>query len=258
METSFRPIPITILDFLGVLIPGFLWSLLATETYAALEWSAAPAFGPMEAWRRLGGVAAAGGGWIGPLSLVFASLVAGYVLKPVANKIADVLARPFFWLQRDTRRAGWRTLSFPYPSLYETKDFFPKVGEILKTVTGVDGIDQLPGRQPFTAAKRILHATAPTLWEESERMEAEVRMAGSLFLAALYSTGLHLALWWAGYAKGGLWSAFSLLAALALGFGFNTLRVREVGYTYLNLLLAEGMRARFAALAAAQRAGADD
>lgn len=255
METKFRPIPITILDFLGVLVPGFLWLVLATETYSALEPGAAATYGPMEAWRRLSALAASGGGWIGPLALVFASLVAGYALKPLAMNSAGLLARPLFWLRRETRKAAWSSLVFPYRDLFAKGELLGKIEQILKAATGVKTIGELPGRQPFSAAKRYLRAAAPTLWEESERMEAEVRMAGALFLAALYSAAFHLLLLAWGYAAGGLWAIFSSLIAFALGFGFNTLRVREVGYTYLNLLLAEGLRERIAARSSEKSAG---
>ena len=75
-------------------------------------------------------------------------------------------------------------------------------------------------------------------------MEAEVRMAGSLFLAAIYSVVLHLVLWSFGYSGGGLWVVLSFVAALVLAVGFNKLRLREVGYTYLNFLLADGIQKR--------------
>jgi hypothetical protein len=156
--------------------------------------------------------------------------------------LAGLFSRPYFWLRKETRSAGWRSLKFPYPSLHAGKPYFQKVRDVLKASTGLEDIESLPGRQPFSTAKRYLHMVAPPLWEESERMEAEVRMAGALFLAALYSAGLHLVLWIGGSPSAGRWTVFSLLAAGALAFGFNTLRTREVGYTYLNLLVAEGMR----------------
>jgi hypothetical protein len=83
-------------------------------------------------------------------------------------------------------------------------------------------------------------------------MEAEVRMIGSMFLTALYSVGLsaiafvrHLSQDPAvrGASPAGVWLVLSLLAVTFLAHSFNTSRVREVGFTYMNALIARGCRA---------------
>jgi len=52
VEAKFRPIPITIMDFLGVLVPGFLWSILLLKTYYALSEPSARISGISEVWTR--------------------------------------------------------------------------------------------------------------------------------------------------------------------------------------------------------------
>lgn len=84
-------------------------------------------------------------------------------------------------------------------------------------------------------------------------MEAEVRMTGVLFLAACYSSALsvfalvlqlsHVVL---NVNKLGTfyWLVISVVAAFVLSQGFNHLRVREVGYTYVNALIASEFQKR--------------
>ena len=53
MEAKFRPIPISIMDFLGVLVPGFLWALLMVKTYYALSDPSARLSGLSGVWERI-------------------------------------------------------------------------------------------------------------------------------------------------------------------------------------------------------------
>jgi|GEM_PF-3389428 len=244
VEAKFRPIPITIMDFLGVLVPGFLWSILLLKTYYALSEPSARVSGISEVWARINSLAQMERGWLGPLTAIFASLVAGYSLKPLAMPASGILCRPVFFLLSSVRqrKVHWWKMSFPFRDYFEHQEYYPRVIKILAEATGFQRVDKLPGTVPYAAAKRYLHATLPALWEESERMEAEVRMSGTLFLAAAYSVLLHSVLYAWGYPKGMLCAILSGLAALALAFGFCILRLREVGYTYLNLLLADGLK----------------
>jgi hypothetical protein len=80
---------------------------------------------------------------------------------------------------------------------------------------------------------------SPVLWEECEHREAEVRMIGSLFLAALFS-GCSAAIQLV-RAGGGIslrWFAASLFAAVVLGYSMRSIRRAEVRYVYLNFLIA--------------------
>lgn len=81
-------------------------------------------------------------------------------------------------------------------------------------------------------------------------MEAEVRMTGALFLAAGYSAVLSggtlimqlLTSLVSNANKLGTlcWFLASFFAAYVLSQGFNHLRIREVGYTYVNFLMTCG------------------
>lgn len=241
METKFRPIPITILDFLGILIPGYLWLILLLKTYDSLTKPSARVTGVLEAFSRLAQTAATGGSWLGPLSIIFAALAIGYAIKPIALRAASPLTKPFHILMRECRGTSWRNMNFPYGGYFEGTPYYDKVCQILANITEVNPKD-FPRVGTFAGAKRYLHASAPSLWEESERMEAEVRMLGALFLAAVYSLVLHAALWVAGFGQGPAWMIFSVLASCVLALGFNIVRFREVAYTYVNVVLASGIQ----------------
>jgi hypothetical protein len=84
-------------------------------------------------------------------------------------------------------------------------------------------------------------------------MEAEVRMTGTIFLAFLYSLILSVVTLFLQLQSHlpnvpklgtGLWLIASIVGAFFLGISFNRLRVQEVSYTYLNLLLVSAIQKR--------------
>jgi hypothetical protein len=248
MEPKFRPIPITILDLLAILLPGFAWLILLCATLQIALHGQIPIINSRSAaWDRLAGVAMQSSSWVAGAILISLSLMLGYTLKPVAMRIAGYLAKGTFWFEHDIRDSPDCKRLFPFTGMYPQTE--QKVSILLERKLGCAPAT-LPGHQPFASAKRFLRLGAPTLWEESERMEAEVRMTGVLFLAACYSVALSggtlalqlLNVWVSSDNKLGTlcWFVASLLAAFVLSQGFNHLRVREVGYTYVNLLIASG------------------
>ncbi len=250
MEPQFRPIPITILDLLAILLPGFVWLVLFCATLQVLLYGQVPVINSsFTAWEDFTSVARQSSSWVAASILVTLSLVVGYTLKPVAMRVAGLLAKHTFWFGQDIPKGFHCDRLFPFAGLYQATE--QKVSTQLQTKVGCSpGI--LPGHQPFASAKRFLRLNAPTLWEESERMEAEVRMTGVLFLAACYSLVLsggtlvfQFTSWVSNVNRLGTfyWFIASLLAVFVLSQGFNHLRVREVGYTYINLLMACGCHA---------------
>jgi hypothetical protein len=215
--------------------------MLFAETWDAITTDGGRINGLPEEFEKLSRLASASGSWLGPIAIVFAALSVGYSIKPVAMRIANRLAMPLFLLVRERRGSGWRHMSFPYRCCFEGTAVYVKAREILQEVTGMDP-EALPRIGTFSAAKRYLQAVAPSLWEESERLEAEVRLLGALFLAAVYSTLLHAALSLAGLRQGPAEALFSLLAAGLFGLGFDIARLREVAYTWLNVVLAAGVQ----------------
>ncbi len=241
METKFRSLPLTILDFLGVLIPGFLWLMLVAETWDALTKGVVGIAGLPEEFQKLSRLAMVGGSWLGPIAIFFTALTVGYSIKPVAMRISNSLAMPLFLLARERHGFRWRHMSFPYREYFKDTPVYVKTRQVLEDVTRLNP-EKFPRAATFSAAKRYVHALAPILWEESERLEAEVRMLGALFLAAAYSALLHGLLSLAGLRQGPAWALFSLLAACLLALGFDITRLREVAYTYINVVLVAGMQ----------------
>jgi hypothetical protein len=153
-------------------------------------------------------------------------------------------------------------MDFPFTALFESKPYYERVRSILTNVTQSDAPSTLLGHPPFSAAKRYLRLISPPLWEEAEHIEAEVRMASALFLAAVYALVVSAVAAVIGVAAVGVaavvgtrhgiegaqwlvvssWLFGSAIVVLILGIGFNARRVYEVEYTYLNLILAEGYR----------------
>jgi biotin transporter BioY len=248
MDAQFRPIPITILDFMAILIPGSIWltlfiitSQFVTNGYSYIINS------PLASLLEFSSKRNSEVSWL-PIILVFAlvALLIGYSLKPIAMRSAETISALFFKMHKKYRKIPLAKLRFPFKEIYKETDCYKRTCAFIREGLKCS-LDELPGHQPFSAAKRYLRLIAPSLWEESERMEAEVRMAGVLFLASLYSVGLSgivLFLSWLGKLQEThwwnmwLWFILSVLAMCILAESFNRLRVREVGYTYVNALIA--------------------
>jgi hypothetical protein len=244
MEPQFRPVQITILDFMAILIPGSVWlTLFVITSQIVTNGHSRIISSPLASLLELNSEIS----WLPIiLSFILVALLIGYSLKPVAMRSAETISAIFFKIHKKYRKIPIAKLRFPFKEIYRGTDCYGETCALIQ-----EGLrcspEELPGSQPFSAAKRYLRLTAPSLWEESERMEAEVRMAGTLFLASLYSfvlSGIVLFLSWLGKLQEAhwwnmwLWFMLSVLAVFILAEGFNRLRVREVGYTYVNALIA--------------------
>lgn len=247
MENATRPIAITIIDIFAALIPGFIWFvLIATTREIILGTDKTHVASPLTAWQHMATAMKETDHWLALVTLAVISLVIGYLLKPASLTIAEMFTRYFFKLGKKTRRIPLKELNFPFNGIYRETRPYQQVVDLLKQRIGFPP-DELPGHQPFGAAKRYLRIISPSLWDESERMEAEVRLIGVIFLASLYSvvlSGSTLALQYFAIISNSAktdtlgWLIISILSSLVLAEGFNRLRVREVALTYLNILLA--------------------
>ena len=246
----FRPIPLTILDFLAALLPGFIWLVLVSTTWALFAcpsgpsaWPTAPT--PLLGWDGLVAEVKNVGDTLGIFSIVIASLIIGYPIKAISMALAAILSRPLAALLREVRPGLTKRWEFPFTEFY-SKTLMDTLSTLVIRRAGMRP-KYLPRRQPFSTAKRYLRMAAPELWEESEQMEGEVRMVGALFLASLYCFSLELVLvltsvlgdmtWRPRGAV--LWCVFALIATVILGYAYHKLRYREVSYTYLNALLTD-------------------
>jgi len=247
MEPKFRPIPITVLDFFAILLPGFVWFILIV-TSLEIVLNSKPINSPIDAWQTIAAATRQNDVWLGLISLLVVSVLIGYIVKPLAMFTSQSLTIYFFKLSASTRNIPRDGLRFPYDGVYINTEYYKRVNEFIEQLIRCSP-EKLPGSKLFGAAKRYLRLAAPSLWEESERMETEVRMTGALFLASLYSALLSAIAVSLSYVRFSdpskrietwCWLFLSLVTAFVLGFSFNRLRLREVGYTYLNALIASG------------------
>ena len=88
MESKFRSLPLSIIDFVGVIIPGFAWLVLIITANAMLSLSHNAAT-PVAAWTTMSDAVQGANGWIGGLMLAICAIVIGYVAKPKAMHLAS-------------------------------------------------------------------------------------------------------------------------------------------------------------------------
>lgn len=247
IKPEFRPIQITLIDFLGVLLPGVVWLLVVS---ALIEFIEIKFTTPIGAWQQLLHIPTGGTSWFTIIIIIFLALIIGYSLKPISMGIAGLLSKIILF-KMSPRIYSFLSCdaTFPYNNSFLEEKYYKNINIIMNHLLKLNSPEELPGCKPFSEAKRYLRLISPTLWEESEQIEAEVRMIGGLFLAFFCSTFLSIAVmikiyFWGPnyYLETSLWIFISLLATLVLGNSFNVVRRREVEYTYMNLILAEGHR----------------
>lgn len=305
MEPKFRSIPITIIDFLAIFLPGFVWLILLILTFhfARFLGGSTDKFSLADIFYSSCNDVKTFGIWtVGLLTLIF-SLLIGNILKPVSMETAELCIRFIpervhrFFLKRyididfidehnkkirmensakkneDKQQAAdekaernkdasnnesqsekselkeeilLRKLKFPYTELYSGKNYYVKVCEGLKPILNGCDPNELSGSKIFSVTKRYIRFASQQLWEESERMEAEVRMLGALWLSSLYSIGIFLLLLALSFRRIDIsdrgmiiyWLAISFISSIFLAVGWIHLRHNEATYTYMNALIA--------------------
>lgn len=243
METKFRPLPLSILDLFAIFLPGIIWLVLLVTTIQLCYKLSVTPLNSLQA--IISFVNSLNSAALSYFSIVLVSLLIGYIFKPIAMRSAQWFSRYLFKTHKKTRAFKLRDLKFPFTQLLKKEQYYDAVLEIVKEKTGCSP-ESLPGNQAFTAAKRYLRLIAPSLWEECERMEAEVRMSGTILIAAVYSSILSLIASMMHYfdivkytsqTEVWIWFVLSTLMSIVLAEGYNSLRYREVIYTYMNTLI---------------------
>ena len=259
LEDSIRPIRLSLIDLMAVFIPGFTWLLLIISGILITTNFSNPAITPYTALLKILEFANNNESkWIFLFIIILVSFMIGYMLKPIAmeiseeiikymcnklkmEKIIKVLCNRYLY---DIENVDFKKLTFPFNNVHTTKPYHKMIAELINGKIGCK-YTYLPCSGLFTIAKRYLRITSPALWDESERMEAEVRMSGVLFLASIYSilsSGITLILWlifqrsinynllW--------WVILSIISFVITLVSFMHMRDMEVSYTYINVLIA--------------------
>lgn len=271
MKVPLQPISMSTTDFLAVLIPGFLWTYLLISTLLVATSSdslrktansGAPKLdkSPIVAtWSVIDTeLSRPGRSWIANLFTILLPLIVGSTFKAISMRAAQASSKPFAWFKlRKHRNLRNKALEFPFRAYFmDTCSWLQEQADDIyrellthkslgkrRFLHGDIGDYNLPGNPPFGGLKRYIQLTAPALGNQSQKMEAEVRLYGSLYLISLYSISLgiaSLALYrWEEPALyvNIIWLSFSVAGALLLGEGFIKIRLREVGYTYVNAIL---------------------
>lgn len=247
MDAKFRSLPLSLIDFFGVLIPGLAWLILLDTARAILTLSS-EAVTPLAAATRLAQLVSQGDPWLRTISIFLIAFVLGNVAKPRAMHLATHWPVRLLPTDSDPSTDKNADKIFPFHGRHCDKPYFVAIERLTYDITGCSFAD-LPGPQPFGVMKRLLRLIAPPLWEELEHREAEVRLLGSVFLAAVFSAFLsvieigreaivdrQVSVQAAG------WFLVSVAVALLAGDGFGHLRRREVEFVYLHTLVAVNAR----------------
>lgn len=204
MTPRLSALRLSIVDFLGVFLPGAIWSVLILTAIRLLGWKSNGDATPLEVTSALLGTSPGSDGKIDLSGAFYAgfilfSVLMGYLVKSFSSRPAEWVAFWIHWLispklrmrcrDPENRRGDFR---FPYHALFKAEPYFPSILRIVQERTGQQAWEHLPGYQPFETCKTLLRVCAPGLWEEAQRREAQSRFIVSLTLAALFSTILAL------------------------------------------------------------------
>ncbi|MFY9824216.1 MAG: hypothetical protein WAM82_22770 [Thermoanaerobaculia bacterium] len=256
MIPRISPLRLSIVDFIGVFLPGAAWALLLITTLEVFNLTELTSDStPLSIVRRLLGVSPsppAGPSFGLPFytGLALFALFLGYLVKAASARPADWVAFHLHYILSPKFRSSCKEKTdeyrFPYSARYRDMPYFSSLGRIISERLGHDWErDRLPGYQPFESCKRLLRVYAPALWEESQEREAQIRFLVSLSLASLYSIALSL---WALVqavlrkhdASGPLvWALDSVVVSVLLSNTLWTRRHREVEDVYLSTLIAD-------------------
>lgn len=243
MTPKLDPVRLTVVDIMGVFLPGAVWTILlltlrdltsgaAAETPFSLAFSIAigDSYGARPV--QLGASFYA--------AFVVVSLLLGYVMMALSSKVAEQISRPWSTL------TGTRDSLFPYVAKYAAKPYFAELQRFLRKRLQVDDLQSLPGYQPFETCKRLLKMHAPALWEDAQRREAQVRMLASLLLACVFSAVLAAYATWLRVPSSASWLGWSVGIALLVVYAFRVRRSREVADVYISALILAGIEGQSA------------
>ena len=247
MEVKSRPIPVTILDFMAILLPGLVWELLFFITFQLASGQSSFINSPIIGLKSILPEKSSEFSWTPVLLLIAGvALVIGYVVKPIATQLTQILTAILFKFRKKHKEVSLKDWRFPFNHYFKDDKYQKDVSKFIYDKFGCEA-SELPGQQPFSTAKRYIRLKSPVMWEECERMEAEVRMVGALFLATIYNLLLCLIILLSKATLGccsdvhyrsiWIWLIVSVVIGLFLAEIFNLLRIREVKYVYLNTLI---------------------
>lgn len=241
MQPYFSSIRLSIVDLLGISLPGMVWAILILSLFNC-QLSESDSL--IDICQKAIGLNA---GSTFPIQfyigLIIVGFVLGYILRVVTlGPIEFFITLSVFITKKiklnktERKKLVFNDWMFPYYAIHSSQSYFVKNCEIVEKVTGLKW-EQLPGPQPFIACKQLLKVHVPTLWEESEKIEAVVRMLGSLILAFVFAVIVQILFW--GFELKSLIMFFTFL--LILSYSFRHTRKKEVYYLYLFIVMSQSL-----------------
>lgn len=192
MTRPFRPIRLSIVDFLGVFLPGSVWTILILTIVEGIGVdNLTRASSPFSVVLRAGlrieeGTATPSLGFY--LAFLIAALLLGYLVKAISSRPAEVIVNGLAQVSHRLWSKPEIIDRFPFDKEHGSKPYFAELEKLLFRITALKGHSELPDYyQPFEACKCLLKEHAPALWEEVQEREAQVRFLVSLLLAAVTS-----------------------------------------------------------------------
>lgn len=229
------PIRVTVVDLLGIAVPGTLILALLTIAFKVVVTGFAAS--PQDIVRSLvfptesGAIAAA----------IAAAVMLGYASSGVAVHATDMVSHLLTLVlhyRSCDKFHGWRDHLFPYQATHRDTAVYAELTKRIKEWIGVEA-ERLPRYGVFAISKRKVLMVAPELAQGIEQAEAMSRMIASLFLCSCIAVLIGIV----SLIKGldtGWWLYCALAMFIMLAVGFRIKRHREVHYVYMTALLATG------------------
>lgn len=245
MNPDFSHVRVTVVDLMGVFLPGTIWALLLVTLDEVVKVPASrntPVDITLYLFTEVAPKVGVGFYVVGAIIALIVGYVAKYVAIRLAEPISTVLDAPIARLSGRLKRETKLTCKasdhrFPYDVLHRRTDYYGVLAGILEFRLGIPRTS-IPTGQFFGTCKRLLKLHAPALWEEAEQREADVRMLASLVLAGLFSLSLAVLQAILGGAVSYAWLSTSIASSLFLCFAYRARRRREVESVYFATLAA--------------------
>ncbi|MDJ0662046.1 MAG: hypothetical protein QNJ42_21545 [Crocosphaera sp.] len=273
---NFTPIKLTIVDFLGVFLPGTIWivlfatlrdTIILTYHHFGYILVKCPNQYPNPINKGLD-ILTLDNDRYGPifyLGLALVAVILGYLNMALSTEFTEWISHLDLWIKFLFKGKKYRQNVFPYQNQFKNKTYFKFInnymvnrfntfgfeGNMIKEIIYNDKKNttnekpkdfselDLPIYQPFESCKRFLKLHAPTLWEEVQYREGQVRLLSSLFLASIFN--FILAMW--NYlviqnsSHNSIWLIISVFIMLYLAYIFRLRRLREVQDVYLSTFI---------------------
>lgn len=241
MKDYIKPLSLSIIDFLGIIIPGIIFfsEIIILQEIVFLK-DIAKDSNPVKL--VIGFINNTSDNIIVSwLVFIFLGLLIGYFFKPTIMSYAEPISLLFsLEIFRNKKTKGKSYYRFPFTEKFEKETkYFSTIKDIIKN-TAMMNYKDLPNSNPYSYCKRYLKLLSPHLWGECEHLEAEARMLGALFLASIFSVFISVVSFVLN--KFDLlivlnWFFISLIFTIIGGVGFGKRRKKEVEYTYLLMIV---------------------